>query len=206
MVSIALIAAPPPRWKPSQGSFLPAWENALLARAVSVPGGGGCSERKVEKSRLPTALSERASLGLSRLVPAPCRCWACWGGHGASAAAPGQEENPAPGKSCLPWMRPVQLPTACQRLPPEPIPFWEVLTTQQPLPELHEDLPGGAPWGCTPSASPQSPPGQPAQPHGLLRASAPHPEGRGGKRLRIPSAASGKRVRRITSPATVIFY
>lgn len=26
--------------------------------------------------------------------------------------------------------------------------LWEGLTMQQPLPELHEDLPRGAPWGC----------------------------------------------------------
>lgn len=88
----------------------------MLARAVSVTGSGG-SERTVEKYHLRTAPSEHASLELSWLVPVPCLCWACWGGHGASAAAPGLEENTMPGKSRLLWTYPMQFPTACQCLP-----------------------------------------------------------------------------------------
>lgn len=62
---MAFIAAPPLPWKPSQGSFLPAWETTLLAGEVSITGSGD-SERKVEESCLRTAPSEPALPDLSR--------------------------------------------------------------------------------------------------------------------------------------------
>lgn len=163
---------------------------------MSVTGSGG-SERKVEKSHLRMAPSEHVSLELLWLVPAPCLCWACWRGHSASAAAPGLEENTAPGKSRLLRTRPVQFPTAWQSLPAEPILLWEGLTMQQLL---------GRTMGlCSVGFSPEHP-GHPAQPRRLHQASAQRPEGLGSKSFKIHFAASGNHVTLITSPTAFIFY
>lgn len=92
----------------------------------------------------------------------PCRASAGRAG-GVTVRVPqllGWRKTPCLGRAAFSGHNPCNFPLpasvshlmrgGCCRL----IQLWEGLTTQQSLPERHEELPRGTPWGCALSSSP----------------------------------------------------